>query len=61
MLKQFKWKRDKWDLEVGDIVLRKDETAAGQTYKYAKVVKVDTSADGKVRVHRVQAAWRVSF
>jgi uncharacterized membrane protein len=30
-------------------VLRKDETAASQTYKYAKVTKVHTSADGKVR------------
>ncbi len=31
------------------MVLRKDETAAGQTYKYAQVTKVHTSADGKVR------------
>jgi hypothetical protein len=31
MLKQNKWTRDKKDLKVGDIVLRKDETAAGQT------------------------------
>ncbi len=30
-------------------MLRKDETAAGQTYKYAKVTRVHTSADGKVR------------
>jgi hypothetical protein len=36
-LKQSKWKREKRDLRVEDIVLRKDETAAGQTYKYAKV------------------------
>jgi hypothetical protein len=49
MLKQSKWKRDKRDLKVGDIVLRKDETAAGQTYKYAKVIKVHVSADGRVR------------
>jgi hypothetical protein len=49
MLKQSKWKRDKKDLKVGDIVLRKDETAASQTYKYAKVIKVHASADGKVR------------
>jgi hypothetical protein len=54
MLKQSKWKRDKRDLEVGDIVLRKDETAAGQTYKYAKVVKVHTSADGKVRAADIE-------
>jgi hypothetical protein len=54
MLKQSKWKHDKRDLEVGDIVLRKDETAAGQTYKYAKVVKVHTSADGKVRAADIE-------
>jgi hypothetical protein len=54
MLKQSKWKRDKRDLEVGDIVLRKDETAAGQTYKYAKVVKVHTSVDGKVRAADIE-------
>jgi hypothetical protein len=49
MLKQSKWKRDKRDLKVGDIVLRKDETAAGQTYKYAKVIKVHVNTDGRVR------------
>jgi hypothetical protein len=54
MLKQSKWKRDKRDLKVGDIVLRKDETAAGQTYKYAKVVRVHTSADGKVRAADIE-------
>ncbi len=54
MLKQSKWKRDKRDLQVGDIVLRKDETAAGQTYKYAKVVRVHTSADGKVRAPDIE-------
>jgi hypothetical protein len=54
MLKRSKWKRDKRDLEVGDIVLRKNETAAGHTYKYAKVVKVYTSADGKVRAADIQ-------
>jgi hypothetical protein len=54
MLKQSKWKRDKRDLKVGDIVLRKDETAAGQTYKYAKVIKVHISADGKVRAADIE-------
>ncbi len=39
---------------MGDIVLRKDETAAGQTYKYAKVVKVHTSTDGKVRAADIE-------
>jgi hypothetical protein len=54
MLKQSKWKQDKRDLKAGDIVLRKDETAAGQTYKYAKVVRVHTSADGKVRAADIE-------
>jgi hypothetical protein len=53
-LKQSKWKQDKRDLKVGDIVLRKDETAVGQTYKYAKVTKVHTSADGKVRAADIE-------
>jgi hypothetical protein len=53
-LRQCKWKREKRDLRVGDIVLRKDETAAGQTYKYAKVVRVHASADDKVRAADVE-------
>jgi hypothetical protein len=53
-LKQSKWKQDKRDLKVGDVVLRKDETAVGQTYKYAKVVRVHTSADGKVRAADIE-------
>ncbi len=53
-LKQSKWKHGKRDLKTGDIVLRKDETAAGQTYKYAKVVKVHTSTDGKVRAADIE-------
>ncbi len=35
-------------------MLRKDETAAGQTYKYAKVVRVHISADGKVRAADIE-------
>jgi hypothetical protein len=54
MRKQSKWTRDKKDLKVGDIVLRKDETAAGQTYKYARVTKVHVSADGRVRAADVE-------
>jgi hypothetical protein len=53
-LRQSKWKQEKRDLEVGDVVLRKDETAAGQTYKYAKVTKVHTSTDGKVRAADIE-------
>jgi hypothetical protein len=53
-LKQSKWKQEKRDLKVADVVLRKDETAAGQTYKYAKVTKVHTSTDGKVRAADIE-------
>jgi hypothetical protein len=53
-LRQSKWKQEKRDLKVGDVVLRKDETAAGQTYKYAKVTRVHTSADGKVRAADIE-------
>jgi hypothetical protein len=54
MLKQHKWTRDMKDLKVGYIVLRKDETAAGQTYKYARVIKVHVSTDGRVRAADVK-------
>jgi hypothetical protein len=37
------------NVRVGDIVFRKDETAAGQTYKHARVVKVHVGIDGRVR------------
>jgi hypothetical protein len=54
MLKQNKRTRDKKDLQVGDIVLRKDETAAGQTYKYARVTKVHISTEGRVRAADIE-------
>ncbi len=34
---------------MGDVVLREDETAAGQTYKYALIVKVHAGVDGRIR------------
>jgi hypothetical protein len=37
------------DVKVGDIVLRKNQMAAGQTYKYALVVRVHEEEDGKAR------------
>jgi hypothetical protein len=49
LLRQQKWYKYKRDVKVGDIVLRKDETAAGQTYKYARIVNVHRGTDGKVR------------
>ncbi len=33
---------------VGDIVLGKDKTAAGQTYKYARIISVHVGSDGRV-------------
>ncbi len=41
-------------MKVADIVLRKDETAAGQTYKYARVTKAHVSSDGRVRAADVE-------
>ncbi len=35
-------------------MLRKDETAAGQTYKYAKVIKVHVSSDNRVRAADIE-------
>jgi hypothetical protein len=35
-------------------VLKKDETAAGQTYKYARVTKVHVGTDGKVRAADIE-------
>ncbi len=54
LLKQQKWYKYKRDAKVGDIVLRKDETAAGQTYKYARIAKVHNGSDGKVRVADIE-------
>jgi hypothetical protein len=36
------------------MVLRKDETAAGQTYKYARITKVHVGSDGKVRAADIE-------
>jgi hypothetical protein len=47
LLKQGKWYKYKRDAKVGDFVLRKDETAAGQTYKYARIVKCTPGQTGK--------------
>jgi hypothetical protein len=49
LLKQKKWYKYKRDAKVRDVFLRKDKTAAGQTYKYARIVAVHTGVDGKVR------------
>ncbi len=49
LLKQQKWYKYKRDAKVSDVVLRKDETTAGQTYKYARIVNIHFGTDGKVR------------
>jgi hypothetical protein len=49
--KYFKYKRD---AKVGDVVLRKDETASGQTYKYARIMGVHVRVNGKVRLADVE-------
>ncbi len=54
LLKQQKWFKYKRDAKIGDIVLRKDETAAGQTYKYARVTKVHVGTGGKVRAADIE-------
>ncbi len=36
--------------KAGHNVLQKDETEAGQAYKYTRVVKVDEGTGGKVRL-----------
>jgi hypothetical protein len=42
------------DAKVGDVVLRKDETASGQTYKYAQIMGVHVRVNGKVRLADVE-------
>jgi hypothetical protein len=54
LLKQQEWFKYKRDAKVGDVVLRKDETAPGQTYKYARFTKVHVGTDGKVRVADIE-------
>jgi hypothetical protein len=49
LLKHKKWYKYKRDARMGDFVLQKDETAAGQTYKYARIIKVHGGTDGRVR------------
>jgi hypothetical protein len=46
LLKQRKWFKYKRDVKIGDVILQKDVTAAGQTYKYARMIKVQEGTDG---------------
>jgi hypothetical protein len=48
--RSYKWRQGQRDSQVGDVVLLKDETAAGNTYKLARVVEVFRNLqDGRVR------------
>jgi hypothetical protein len=49
LVKQTKWYKNKRDAKVRDVVLRKDKTVTGQTYKYARIISVHVGSDGKVR------------
>jgi hypothetical protein len=49
LVKQKKWYKYKRDANVGVVILRKDKTAAGQTYKHARIIGVHAGSDGKVR------------
>jgi hypothetical protein len=37
-----------------DVVLRKDETAAWQSYQYARITKVNKGTDGLVRLANIE-------
>ncbi len=52
--KQRKWYKYKRDAKVGDVVLRMNETAAGQTYQYARIVNVHVRSGEKVRAADVE-------
>jgi hypothetical protein len=52
--KQQKWFKYKRDVKVGDIIFRKDETVAGQTYKYARVTNVHLGSEGTVRAADIE-------
>ncbi len=54
LLKQSKWMHDGRNVQVGDIVLRKEETAASQTYKHARVIKAHVGTDGRVRTAEIK-------
>jgi hypothetical protein len=49
LLKQkTKWYKYNRNEQVGDGMLRRKETAAGQSHKYARVIKVHKGTDGMV-------------
>jgi Family of unknown function (DUF5641) len=55
--RSYKWRQSHRDSQVGDVVLLKDETAAGNTYKLARVIEVfRDEKDGRVR--KVSVAYK---
>jgi hypothetical protein len=48
-----KWFNHKKNVQVGNVVLRRDETATGQTHKYARILQVHDSTD--------KMAWSVDM
>jgi hypothetical protein len=40
LMKQIKWIKYKQNVQVEDVMFRRDERATGQTHKYARIVKV---------------------
>ncbi len=59
LLKQMKWFKFNRNVRVGDVMHRRDETAAVQTPKYAHVVKVHNGTDGMV-VRSVDIEYKLS-
>jgi hypothetical protein len=55
--RSYKWRQDQRDSQVGDVVLLKDETAAGDTYKLARVVEVFRNVQD-ARVREVTVAYK---
>jgi hypothetical protein len=55
--RSYKWRQDQRDSQVGDVVLLKDETAAGDTYKLARVVEVFRNTQD-ARVREVTVAYK---
>jgi hypothetical protein len=49
LLKQNKWTELQRDVTEGDVMLRKDEKSANQSYEYARVVRRYNGSERKVR------------
>ncbi len=54
LFKQNKWYKYKRNVQVGNVVLRREKTAPGQSHKYAYVIKVHKGTDGMVQSANVE-------